>query len=214
MYFCPDDEKAIIDDLFRSMYFERITLPDFVEGDADMALKKLTQDIASQQQIVDSCTKQIEVISQQAKQEILKAYSKLCYLHATFELRKKVGFMSGKFYIKGFVPKRDKKRFSELMQGFESLVVSYMPPDADANCTPPTILKNSWFTRPFRMLVEMYGLPNYNGFNPTAFVAVTYTLLFGIMFGDLGQGFLVVRCSAMRICSIRCLNSSAQTSCR
>ena len=67
-----------------------------------------------------------------------------------------------------------------------------MPPDADANCTPPTILKNSWFTRPFRMLVEMYGLPNYNGFNPTAFVAVTYTLLFGIMFGDLGQGFLVV----------------------
>lgn len=192
MYFCPADEKAIIDDLFRSMYFERITLPDFVEGDADMALKKLTQDIASQQQIVDSCTKQIEVISQQAKQEILKAYSKLCYLHGTFELRKKVGFMSGKFYIKGFVPKRDKKRFSELMQGFESVVVSYMPPDADANCTPPTILKNSWFTRPFRMLVEMYGLPNYNGFNPTAFVAVTYTLLFGIMFGDLGQGFLVV----------------------
>ena len=42
------------------------------------------------------------------------------------------------------------------------------------------------------MLVEMYGLPEYKGYNPTAFVAITYTLLFGIMFGDLGQGLLIV----------------------
>ena len=41
------------------------------------------------------------------------------------------------------------------------------------------------------MFVEMYGLPSYNGFNPTMLVAVTYTLMFGIMFGDLGQGLLI-----------------------
>ncbi len=192
MYFCPEAEKAIIDDLFRSMYFERIQLPDFVEGDSDEAVKRLTQEIANQQTVVDNCQKDIDIISQQAKEEILKAYSKLIYLHGTFELRKKVGFLSGKFYMKGFVPKKDKEKFSQLMQGFDSLTVTFMPPDTDANCTPPTILKNSRLTRPFRMLVEMYGLPNYDGFNPTAFVAVTYTLLFGIMFGDLGQGFLVV----------------------
>lgn len=192
MYFCPEAEKAIIDDLFRSMYFERIQLPDFVEGDSDEAVKRLTQEIANQQTVVDNCQKDIDIISQQAKEEILEAYSKLIYLHGTFELRKKVGFLSGKFYMKGFVPKKDKEKFSQLMQGFDSLTVTFMPPDTDANCTPPTILKNSRLTRPFRMLVEMYGLPNYDGFNPTAFVAVTYTLLFGIMFGDLGQGFLVV----------------------
>ena len=37
----------------------------------------------------------------------------------------------------------------------------------------------------------MYGLPRYSEIDPTAFVAVTYTLLFGVMFGDLGQGLLV-----------------------
>lgn len=192
MYFCPDAEKAIIDDLFRSMYFERIQLPDFVEGDSDEAVKRLSQELVNQQAVVDNCQKDINVISQQAKEEILKAYSKLIYLSGIFELRKKIGFLSGKFYMKGFVPKRDKEKFSKLMQGFDSLTVTFMPPNTDANCTPPTILRNSRLTRPFRMLVEMYGLPNYDGFNPTAFVAVTYTLLFGIMFGDLGQGFLVV----------------------
>lgn len=191
MYFCPVDKKAIIDDLFLSMYFERITLPDFVQGDADEAIKKLSQDLCDQQAVADECQKEIDVISENSKQEILKAYSKLVYLNGTFELRKKVGCLNDQFYIKGFVPKRDEKRFSELMQGFETVTVTYMPPDADASCTPPTILKNNRLTRPFRMLVEMYGLPNYGGFNPTAFVAVTYTILFGIMFGDLGQGFLV-----------------------
>ena len=192
MYFCPEAEKAIVDDLFRSMYFERIQLPDFVEGDSDEAVKRLSQELVNQQAVVDNCQKDINVISQQAKEEILKAYSKLIYLSGIFELRKKIGFLSGKFYMKGFVPKRDKEKFSKLMQGFDSLTVTFMPPNTDANCTPPTILRNSRLTRPFRMLVEMYGLPNYDGFNPTAFVAVTYTLLFGIMFGDLGQGFLVV----------------------
>lgn len=73
-----------------------------------------------------------------------------------------------------------------------SVSVVYLPPDADASCEPPTVLKNNFLTRPFTMLVEMYGLPEYKGYNPTAFVAITYTLLFGIMFGDLGQGLLIV----------------------
>jgi V/A-type H+-transporting ATPase subunit I len=37
----------------------------------------------------------------------------------------------------------------------------------------------------------MYGMPGYGEFDPTPFVAITYTLLFGLMFGDLGQGALI-----------------------
>ena len=42
------------------------------------------------------------------------------------------------------------------------------------------------------MFVEMYGLPNYKDIDPTPFVAVTFCLLFGIMFGDLGQGAVLL----------------------
>lgn len=38
----------------------------------------------------------------------------------------------------------------------------------------------------------MYGLPSYYDIDITAFVAVTYTLLFGIMFGDMGQGLVLM----------------------
>jgi len=38
----------------------------------------------------------------------------------------------------------------------------------------------------------MYGLPGYKDIDPTPFVAITYSLLFGIMFGDLGQGLVLM----------------------
>ena len=42
------------------------------------------------------------------------------------------------------------------------------------------------------MFVEMYGTPEYEGIDPTPFVAVTYSLLFGMMFGDVGQGLVLI----------------------
>ena len=44
------------------------------------------------------------------------------------------------------------------------------------------------FSDHLNSFVDMYGMPNYNEFDPTPFAAITYTILFGIMFGDLGQG--------------------------
>lgn len=38
----------------------------------------------------------------------------------------------------------------------------------------------------------MYGVPNYREFDPTSLVAITYSLLFGAMFGDVGQGLLLL----------------------
>ena len=37
----------------------------------------------------------------------------------------------------------------------------------------------------------MYGLPDYHELDPTIFVALTYSFIFGVMFGDVGQGLLL-----------------------
>ena len=56
----------------------------------------------------------------------------------------------------------------------------------------PTKLKNPRFFKPFEMFVKMYGLPGYNEFDPTIYLAITYSFIFGIMFGDAGQGLCFV----------------------
>jgi V/A-type H+-transporting ATPase subunit I len=41
-------------------------------------------------------------------------------------------------------------------------------------------------------LVFSYGAPLYGSIDPTGFVAIFFTLLFGIMFGDMGQGLVLL----------------------
>jgi V/A-type H+-transporting ATPase subunit I len=46
--------------------------------------------------------------------------------------------------------------------------------------------------RPFRPLVETYGSARYEDLDPTPFAAATFVLMFGMMFGDAGQGLVLV----------------------
>jgi V/A-type H+-transporting ATPase subunit I len=56
----------------------------------------------------------------------------------------------------------------------------------------PVSLEHGAFVRGFEKVVFSYGAPLYGTIDPTVFVALSFTLLFGIMFGDLGQGFVLL----------------------
>ncbi len=42
------------------------------------------------------------------------------------------------------------------------------------------------------MFIGMYGLPAYNEIDPTILIGITYSVLFGFMFGDVGQGLCLL----------------------
>jgi V/A-type H+-transporting ATPase subunit I len=95
----------------------------------------------------------------------------------------------------GFVPVSNVARLkSELESQFGSNLIILVD---DVNktgpgITPPTKLSNIKFFKPFEILVKMYGTPAYHEKDPTTFFGLTYMLLFGAMFGDVGQGFLLL----------------------
>lgn len=67
------------------------------------------------------------------------------------------------------------------------------PRDDSGSSTPvPVQLKNPRFLRPFENLVVNYSLPRYGTVDPTPLVAITYLVMFGMMFGDLGQGLVIL----------------------
>jgi V/A-type H+-transporting ATPase subunit I len=55
----------------------------------------------------------------------------------------------------------------------------------------PVLLENPKMLKPFEALVENYGRPTYNSIDPTAVMAPTFLLMFGLMFGDVGQGLVI-----------------------
>ena len=62
----------------------------------------------------------------------------------------------------------------------------------DTDTTPPTLIKTNKLTESFQALNDAYGTPRYLELNPGIFYPVTYSFLFGIMFGDIGHGILLL----------------------
>ncbi len=56
----------------------------------------------------------------------------------------------------------------------------------------PVKLNNPRFLAPFEMLVENFAIPAYNSIDPTPFVALSYLLMFGLMFSDAGHGLVLI----------------------
>jgi len=56
----------------------------------------------------------------------------------------------------------------------------------------PTVMKNSFFFRPFETILKMYGTPTYSEIDPTPILAITFPILFGFMFGDIGHGLVLI----------------------
>ncbi|MGP3667175.1 MAG: V-type ATPase 116kDa subunit family protein [Candidatus Bathyarchaeota archaeon] len=57
---------------------------------------------------------------------------------------------------------------------------------------PPTLMKNHPIAKPWEKLVAAYGLPNYHEIDPTIITVLTFPVIFGLMFGDMGHGLILL----------------------
>ena len=191
VYFAPVSKITVIDDIFKSLYFERIRVPDYVHNTPEEAIAGLEKKIAEYKARLKELHAEISGIKESEAETLNRCFTVLKAASDVYSLRKYVASVNNRFYLEGFVPASEEKRFSEAMDSLETVSCVFQPDDANPTLTPPTRLKNSRFAKPFQMFVEMYGTPGYRDFDPTLLVSITYTLIFGIMFGDLGQGFVI-----------------------
>ncbi len=117
-------------------------------------------------------------------------YNLLC-LHSKLNvIKKNIAFSEDNFYFSAWVPINSLQELQKIADAHKDmrLIESNMGEERQ----PPTKFKNNWFLRPFEYLVNMYGTPSHNELDPTPFLAFTYLFCFGYMFGDVGQGILLV----------------------
>jgi V/A-type H+/Na+-transporting ATPase subunit I len=89
------------------------------------------------------------------------------------------------------------QRIEEVTGGRYATETSF--PDDSTGDQIPVLIHHSRLLRPFEMLVSTYGLPNYRELEPTLFVALSYVLMFGMMFGDAGHGAILALCGLLAL---------------
>lgn len=88
----------------------------------------------------------------------------------------------------GWTPERRLGELSERLSAVGTSVVALPHP---AHAMAPTLVSGSAVSRPFRPLVETYATVPYADIDPAMFAGLTYVLMFGMMFGDVGHGLVL-----------------------
>lgn len=198
VYFVPKTYAVEVDAMCLSFHFERIYIPDSFEGTPDWAYGKLEQEAERIADESEALRQSLSQILENHSKELQSAYAQLDSYCANFDIRKfavctKPKDDGSEYYILyGFMSEKDAAAFEKEIASDEKIHVIEETADDKLTVSPPTKLKNPKIFKPFEMFVEMYGLPAYNEMDPTIFIALTYTLMFGIMFGDVGQGLFLL----------------------
>ena len=187
IYFTPLRNADEIDGIFATLFFERLHLPE-ASGTPESIVKQLGEEINDCQKKIEQKEEEITRCWAEQKEGCSEIYQQLKGHEEAFDLRHYAAYRDNYFFLVGWVPAAKADAFAEKVKQIRHMRVTISDPEEVENATPPTKLKNPWFVKPFEFFVDMYGLPSYGEMDITAFVAITFTVLFGIMFGDLGQG--------------------------
>lgn len=213
VYFVPESLADKIDAIYASMHFERCYLPDEYEGTPVEAGHVLDDRIASLQARIDEVDKAIVEAMSSRKEEFAAALAHIRSFATNFDVRKMAAVTkhdTHNFYILcGWMREQDARRFQKEIEQDSDTFCIIEDDHNNIMSTPPTKMKNPGLFKPFEMYVEMYGLPSYNELDPTILIGITYSILFGFMFGDAGQGlclliggFLLYRFKKIRLAGI------------
>ena len=195
VYFVPEHQAHKVHAVYSSMHFERIFIPNEYHGTAAEAFEKLDTRHREIHKALDANKEASRKFLQDNSTKIVSAKAALDACSSSFDIRKLAACTPGDtntFYILcGWMTEKDALAFRKDIQNDEKIFCLMEDQKAPATQKPPTKLRNPKLFKPFEMYVKMYGLPAYNEMDPTWFVAITYSFIFGAMFGDVGQGLVL-----------------------
>lgn len=188
----PKALKTETDRILRSVHYSPIALmdqyiktPQFTMVEVD----KRIQEIVRELKLVDLESQAYEA---EYGELVAKCYSRLMMEKMISKLKNNIGTSKQFFYLSGWVPETVSEALQEVLEKDLNVIIQFKHvDDVKGDITPPTLLENNKLLSPFETLVGMYGTPSYEELDPTAFLGLSYMLLFGAMFGDLGQGIVL-----------------------
>jgi V/A-type H+/Na+-transporting ATPase subunit I len=102
------------------------------------------------------------------------------------------------YVLSGWLPKVERESFAKELRKATSgrcVLDENRAEDLEAvqngKVQVPVKLKNPAFIRPFELLLAARGTPEYRTIDPTPIMGLSFLIMFGLMFGDVGHGFVL-----------------------
>lgn len=178
--------------LLKSLNWQKLEIGNDLLGDVRACKEENDKKLEIIKKQITILEKDIFEFKAGLMQRLSKIYSRMQLELKILEIKEHLIKGNNVFVLTAWIRARDYHKLEEQIASVTDkyVMMARKPSDLGNEVMPPTLLKNNWFFRPFELIVQLYGLPSYNEIDPTPFLAITFCLMFGIMFGDIGQGFI------------------------
>ena len=195
IYFVAHSEVKKLDPIFASLRFERLYIPDEYRGTPAEACNKLRSDIDALTKQINDCAEDINALFQKRAAKIVGTRKHLEEMSRNYDVRKLAAQVQDKhenyYLLCGWMPEDQVEKFLKDIKDDDKVIVVVEEDKAGYFGDAPTKLKNPKLFKPFESFIDMYGVPASDEIDPTVFMALTYAIIFGSMFGDVGQGLVL-----------------------
>jgi V/A-type H+-transporting ATPase subunit I len=191
LYFAPAANASDVDRIFSGLKFQKVTL-ETMTGKPEDTVAALRQQRDAEAQIISQAEASTEALWNSEKAKIQQVYTVLAEKNVYYSaICRSAARYEDNFVIIGWIPKEAEADLKKELSQFKLIELSFKGGKEVAKHNPPVKLKNLPFFRGYEFYTKMYGMPGPEDIDPTPFIAIMYTILFGIMFGDVGQGFFI-----------------------
>lgn len=206
---CPKKARFALDSELKKFGFVALDVPKDFKGVPDDVLITLNGDKMASEKEVEEIQHERKNFAETHKEilyHLLQVYSVGSQVHA---VENKLESTQLVYRITGWIPAyevRDVTKQIESLTHDRTGIREYLPEEVPSIVSGsekvPVQLKHGKLVGSFERVIFSYGSPLYGTVDPTPFVAIFFTLLFGIMFGDAGQGLVFLLIGILMACKV------------
>lgn len=189
--------RFALDSELKRFGFVPLEIPETFKGIPDDVLEGMKEKTLYAQKEVERIDQERQSFAQHHRDEIHKLLSSFSIGMQVTNLQSKLESTQFVYRITGWIPLSQSRsvmsELDDLTQG-RIAIRQYLPNEVpsvrDGQEKVPVKLHHGKFIASFERMVFSYGSPLYGTIDPTPIVAFFFSILFGIMFGDAGQGLI------------------------
>lgn len=189
----PRSNSDMIDRAVKSAYLNPLTLPEEFQGTPAQINAALRKAIEASKQKISELNATLAKLAETHRHELQKLFWDVHVSRVIADAIARYGQLRHTFVVVGWVPSGEMGALTQrLKQVSKETLIEARPVERTGyHSNVPVALRNPGPLTPFELLVNTYARPRYEEIDPTALIAVTFPLLYGAMFGDVGHGLVL-----------------------
>jgi V/A-type H+-transporting ATPase subunit I len=190
----PRSNSDVLERAAKSAYLNPLSLPEEFSGTPEQVTGMLRREIESSGRKISGLQADLARLGDSHHDELKKLLWDVHISRVMSDAIVRFGQLRHTYVVVGWAPTADLEGLtSRLKEASREILIETIETSRSGHHSnvPVALAQNKWL-RPFQTLVGTYGHPSYGELDPTLLVAFTFPLLYGAMFGDLGQGLLMM----------------------